>query len=257
MTDAERQAVVLVGRQRFEPIGILRLQLAELGDGVLPTPGATAMVGRATGADHRRIGRARDAVTGDTLACLERSSLEGQSRPKPRGGATLSSSERSSSQIAWRASASALRRAVPRRLASPPALPRPRFTPGGPQVPSALRSASRAEGPSLRAGPPLWTPMDSGDEPLPMIKRGPFPCRWGVPFRRRLTGEARKPYPKRFLHRVLLLRFILVVGDLGLLLAVLETPQRHGLGHFLAFAHDHDVDRPADGHRGDETLQIA
>ncbi len=42
--------------------------------------------------------------------------------------------------------------------------------------------------------------------------------------------------------RVPLQRFILVVGDLGLLLAVLETPQRHGLGHFLAFAHDHDVD---------------
>ena len=39
-------------------------------------------------------------------------------------------------------------------LASPPALPRPRFTPGGPQVPPALRSASRAEGASLRAGPP-------------------------------------------------------------------------------------------------------
>ncbi len=62
-----QRAVVLVGRQRFEPIGILRLQLAELGDGVLPTPGATAMVGRATGADHRRIGRARDAVTGLAL----------------------------------------------------------------------------------------------------------------------------------------------------------------------------------------------
>jgi len=40
------------------------LQLGELGDGVLPTPGAAAMVGRPTGADHRRIGRARDAVTG-------------------------------------------------------------------------------------------------------------------------------------------------------------------------------------------------
>ena len=73
----------------------------------------------------------------------------------------------------------------------------------------------------------------------------------------RLLGEARKPYPKRFLHRVLLLRFILVVGDLGLLLAVLETPQRHGLGHFLSVAHDHDLDRLADGHRGDETRQIA
>ncbi len=32
--------------------------------------------------------------------------------------------------------------------------PRPRFTPGGPQVPPALRAASRAEGASLRAGPP-------------------------------------------------------------------------------------------------------
>ncbi len=62
-----QRAVVLVGRQRFEPIGILRLQLAELGDGVLPTPGAAAMVGWATGADHRRIGRARDAVTGLAL----------------------------------------------------------------------------------------------------------------------------------------------------------------------------------------------
>ena len=55
---------------------------------------------------------------------------------------------------------------------------------------------------------------------------------------RRLVRGQGKPYPKRFLHRVLLLRFILVVGDLGLLLAVLETPQRHGLGHFLAFAHE-------------------
>src|SRR5271166_530275 len=36
-----------------------------------------------------------------------------------------------------------------------------------------------------------------------------------------------------------------------------RRPSVTGLGHFLAFAHDHDVDRPADGHRGDETLQIA
>src|SRR5271165_6907483 len=62
-----QRAVLLVGRQRFEPTGILCLQLAELGDGVLPTPGAAAMVGRATGAGHPRIGRACASVTGLAL----------------------------------------------------------------------------------------------------------------------------------------------------------------------------------------------
>ena len=59
------------------------------------------------------LGEASDAI--DLIERCRRiigpalpASLEGQSRPKPRGGATLSSSERSSSQIAWRASASAL-----------------------------------------------------------------------------------------------------------------------------------------------------
>ena len=73
------------------------------GGGTCGPPGVNRGRGSA-GGEARRLGTARR----DTLACLERSSLEGQSRPNPRGGATLLRSERSSSRIAWRASASAL-----------------------------------------------------------------------------------------------------------------------------------------------------
>ena len=101
-----------IGVEKGPSIGMEKGPLLIIGSGSSPEsiggctcgpPGVNRGRGSA-GGEARRLGTARS----DTLACLERSSLEGQSRPKPRGGATLSSSERSSSQIAWRASASAL-----------------------------------------------------------------------------------------------------------------------------------------------------
>ena len=57
--------------------------------------------------------------------------------------------------------------------ATPPAV-----HPRGPTGTPALRSASRAEARRYARVPP----MDSGDEPLPMIKRGPFSMPMGGPF---------------------------------------------------------------------------
>src|SRR5271166_4026108 len=62
-----QRTILQVGRQRVQPFGILSLQRSQLADGVRPTPGAAAMVGRATHADHRRVGRARGTVTGLAL----------------------------------------------------------------------------------------------------------------------------------------------------------------------------------------------
>src|SRR5271166_4732816 len=43
-----QRTILQVGRQRVQPFGILSLQRSQLADGVRPTPGAAAMVGRAT-----------------------------------------------------------------------------------------------------------------------------------------------------------------------------------------------------------------
>ena len=74
----------------------------------------------------------------------------------------------------------------------------------------------------------------------------------------RLVAKRRKLHAQRLGDSVRLQRVILVVGERRrLLFSVLEPPQRHRLGDFLAVAHDHDLDLPADRHRSDEARKIA
>ena len=75
--------VLQVGRQRFQPVGILRLQLFEFSDRVTPAPRATTMVGRATGADHRRISRARGTLPGLAFGIGHGSLANGLTRHGP------------------------------------------------------------------------------------------------------------------------------------------------------------------------------
>ena len=73
----------------------------------------------------------------------------------------------------------------------------------------------------------------------------------------RLGAQGREFHSKRLGDSVRLQRAVVLGGERGLLLSILEPPERDRLRQFLAVADHHDLDLPADWHRRHQTRKVA